>query len=35
MQVARSRRTALVAYAAMFLSLAAMQVGEGGATWCP
>jgi hypothetical protein len=32
---ARSRRTALVAYAAMFLSLAAMQVGEGGATWCP
>ena len=32
---ARSRRTALIAYAAMFLSLSAMHVGEGGATWCP
>lgn len=32
---ARSRRTALIASAALFLGLAAGYVGEGGTTWCP
>ena len=32
---ARSRRTALVAYAAFFLALSVSHIGEGGATLCP
>lgn len=32
---ARSRRTALVAFAAFYLGLSAGYVGEGGTTWFP
>jgi len=32
---ARSRRTALIVYAAFYLGLSAGYVGEGGTTWCP